>query len=131
METFWFLVTYITNLDGFYIIKNNRRTGKERKVMTENEISEDFEKRYIMCCYMSWQKYGRIFFAVDERNDEVYELKNIAYEIITLLIYESYTLKQIVQILSKKYDIQEITIKNDVMEFIDQLNQVGIIREDK
>lgn len=80
---------------------------------------------------MSWQKYGRIFFAVDERNDEVYELKNIAYEIITLLIYESYTLKQIVQILSKKYDIQEITIKNDVMEFIDQLNQVGIIREDK
>ena len=26
-----FLVTYITNLDGFYIIKNNRRIGKEKK----------------------------------------------------------------------------------------------------
>ena len=31
METFLFLVTYITNLDGFYIIKNNRRIGKEKK----------------------------------------------------------------------------------------------------
>ena len=31
METFLFLVTYITNLAGFYIIKSNRRIGKEKK----------------------------------------------------------------------------------------------------
>ena len=37
--------------------------------MTENEISEYFEKRYMMCYYMSWQKYGSTFFAVDERNN--------------------------------------------------------------
>ncbi len=29
--------------------------------MTENEISEYFEKRYMMCYYMSWQKYGSTF----------------------------------------------------------------------
>lgn len=100
-------------------------------MMTENEISEYFEKRYTMCYYMSWQKYGSTFFAVDERNNEMYEFRDIAYEIIILLIYKNCTLEQIVQILSKKYGIEENNIENDVTEFIDQLDQAGIIREDK
>ena len=52
-------------------------------------------------------------------------------KIIILLIYKNCTLEQIVQILSKKYGIEENNIENDVTEFIDQLDQAGIIREDK
>ena len=49
METFLFLVTYITNLDGFYIIKNNndQRTfmaiGQEYNLISYSELmNQDF-----------------------------------------------------------------------------------------
>lgn len=50
METFLFLVTYITNLDGFYIIKNNRRIQTQQiDLGAEEEANIDINIRGVHC----------------------------------------------------------------------------------
>lgn len=48
-------------------------------------------------------------------------------EILRLLINNQYTVKEIAEILAKKYSVQVDSILPDILEFIDKLVKIGVL----
>lgn len=80
---------------------------------------------------MLWQKHNRVFYLCDLRNETLYEMVDVSYEIIEGLFNRKKSVGQVIKNLSEKYKLDEMIIKEDVFDFINSLIEAELISEVK
>lgn len=107
------------NLIIKFITKDTGGNYMKQNIMIDNI--------YVPALYVSWQLLKDKAVLLDERNLEVYELEDSAYDIFKYIILREYSVKQIIQKMCSKYSILYSEIEKDCLDFLCSLAEEELI----
>lgn len=88
--------------------------------MNIKEIEYKFNKNVI------YKDRGEMLMAYNQESSDMYEFNQVGGEIFKLVATET-PIKQIFEILTKEYDVEEADIYDDVKQIIDRLKELNVI----
>lgn len=87
----------------------------------------DRTKTYSIPIYISWVLINEKMYIVDERDNELYELEEVGAEIMFSLI-NGKMLEEILELVVRKTGQSIDEIESMVIDFIDELEESGMIK---
>lgn len=97
----------------------NRRKVDEMKNNTTYEMQP----------WMMWQKHNDTFYLCDLRDESLFFMTDISYEIINSIFLDENEVEEVIEKLASKYKVEKDTIRTDVNEFLVDLVNIDLIKE--
>lgn len=84
-------------------------------------------KKYSICKHISWQILQGTLYIIDERNQDMYCLKDSFSKLLWNAVYNRQSLKTVIHEFAESCHAEESLVRNDAVEFLDELVSVDII----